>query len=68
MPHNSCVTLRCDMVQPDDAIRPAGELDELTLEIRRVIEENRTFLDRMMDDGFEEDEMPEDEDVSDVEL
>lgn len=37
----------------------AGELDELTQEVRRVIEDNRKFLERIMDDEFEEE--PEDE-------
>ncbi len=33
------------------------ELDELSKEIRKVIENNRKFLDRVMDEDFE----PEDE-------
>lgn len=35
-----------------------NELDELSREIRKVIENNRRFLDRVMDDEFE----PEDGD------
>jgi len=31
-------------------------VDELSREIRKVISENRKFLDRIMDEGFEPDE------------
>jgi HEPN domain-containing protein len=40
------------------------QLDELTREIRKVILDNRKFLDRVMDDEFEpeeEDEEPAEE-------
>lgn len=36
---------------------PENELTQLAREVRRLVEENRTFLDRIMDDDFE----PEDE-------
>jgi hypothetical protein len=44
-----------------------GELDELTREVRKVIEENRKFLERVMDDEFEEEEET-DYDLPDEEL
>jgi hypothetical protein len=34
----------------------AEELDEMAKEIRRIIADNRKFLDRIMDDEFEEEE------------
>lgn len=40
--------------------REKGEMDELAHEVRRVIEENRRFLERMMDDEFEPEEEPDD--------
>jgi len=44
---------------------PAGgaedDLQELESEIRRIIEGNRKFLDRMLDDDFEPDDEPEEE-------
>jgi hypothetical protein len=43
--------------------REKEQMDELTREVRRVIEENRRFLERVMDDEFE----PEDEPDGDVE-
>lgn len=38
-----------------------GELDELTREVRKVIEDNRKFLERVMDDEFESEEDAENE-------
>ena len=32
------------------------ELDEMAKEIRKIIDDNRKFLDRIMDDEFEETE------------
>ncbi|GLI37667.1 hypothetical protein KI811_07415 [Geobacter hydrogenophilus] len=42
-----------------------NELDELSREIRRVIENNRKFLDHVMDEEFEPEDAEEtkDEDV-----
>jgi hypothetical protein len=42
-----------------------SELDELSREIRKVIENNRKFLDRVMDEDFEPEDGDEgkDEDV-----
>ncbi|CAG0972888.1 hypothetical protein [Geobacter sp.] len=43
-----------------------NELDELSREIRKVIENNRKFLDRVMDEEFEPDDEADeakDEDV-----
>jgi hypothetical protein len=56
------------MTQPDGGERPQGELDELTLEIRRVIEENRKFLERISDDEFEDEEPPDDDVLPEEEL
>jgi hypothetical protein len=43
-----------------DGVEPLnGELDELTQEIRRVIEDNRKFLERVMDDEFEAEDEPD---------
>ena len=41
----------------------SDELGELAREIRKVIADNRKFLDRVLDEGFEpaEDEVPEEE-------
>jgi hypothetical protein len=39
----------------------SGELDELTQEVRKIIEDNRKFLERIMDDEFEAEEEMEDE-------
>ena len=36
---------------------PESELAQLAQEVRKLVEENRTFLDRIMDDDFE----PEDD-------
>lgn len=36
---------------------PESELTQLAREVRKLVEENRTFLDRIMDDDFE----PEDD-------
>lgn len=36
-------------------------VDDLTREIRRVIEENRKFLERVMDDEFEPEEGPDED-------
>lgn len=33
-----------------------SELDELSREIRKIISDNKKFLDRVMDDEFEPDE------------
>ena len=40
---------------------PDGALDELTKEVKRVIEDNRKFLDRIMDDEFEDEPQPDEE-------
>mgnify|MGYP006954410916 CR=1 FL=1 len=37
------------------------ELDELALEVRRVIDDNRKFLERIMDDEFEPEDDPDEE-------
>jgi hypothetical protein len=47
------------MAQTDGAEPLKGELDELTQEIRRVIEDNRKFLERVMDDEFETEDEPD---------
>ncbi len=44
------------------------ELDELSREIKKIISENKKFLDRVMDDGFEPDEESEEEAGTIVEL
>jgi hypothetical protein len=41
-----------------------AELEELAREIRKVIADNRKFLDRVLDDDFE----PEEEDVTEEEV
>ena len=38
-----------------------NEMEELQKEIRKTIEENRKFLDRMMDDDFEPEEGEEED-------
>lgn len=47
--------------------REKEQMDELTREVRRVIEENRRFLERVMDDEFESEDEP-DEDPEPEEL
>jgi hypothetical protein len=44
------------------------ELDELSREIRKIISENKKFLDRIMDEEFEPDEESEEEAGNIVEL
>jgi hypothetical protein len=44
------------------------ELDELSREIKKIISENKKFLDRVMDDEFEPDEESEEEAGTFVEL
>ncbi|HEX2769982.1 MAG TPA: hypothetical protein VHN12_11945 [Geobacteraceae bacterium] len=44
------------------------ELDELSREIKKIISENKKFLDRVMDDEFEPDEESEEEAGTIVEL
>ena len=45
------------------------ELDEMAKEIRKIIDDNRKFLDRLMDDEFEdaEEEETETEETDEVE-
>lgn len=50
------------MAKVDVAEGAKGELDELTQEIKRTIDDNRKFLERIMDDEFDE------ENDADVEL
>lgn len=41
---------------------PDDELGQLAREVRKLVDENRRFLDRIMDDEFEaEDDEPEEE-------
>ena len=35
---------------------PESELAQLAREVRKLVDENRTFLDRIMDDDFEADD------------
>ena len=43
------------MNREDGGGSPQAEAcDELAREVKRLIEENRRFLERIMDDGFEE--------------
>ena len=44
------------------------ELDEMSREIRKIISENKKFLDRIMDDEFEPDEESDEEAGTVVEL
>ncbi|MGA2150936.1 MAG: hypothetical protein ABSG48_02095 [Geobacteraceae bacterium] len=44
------------------------ELDEMSREIRKIISENKKFLDRIMDEEFEPDEESEEEAGTVVEL
>jgi hypothetical protein len=44
------------------------ELDEMSREIRKIIYENKKFLDRIMDEEFEPDEESEEEAGTVVEL
>ena len=44
------------------------ELDELSREIRKIISDNKKFLDRIMDEEFESDEESEEEAGTIVEL
>jgi hypothetical protein len=44
------------------------ELDEMSREIRKIISENKKFLDRIMDEEFEPDEESEEEAGNIVEL
>ena len=44
------------------------ELDEMSREIRKIIFENKKFLDRIMDEEFEPDEESEEEAGTVVEL
>ncbi|MBI5656016.1 MAG: hypothetical protein HZC44_04000 [Geobacter sp.] len=39
--------------------RDRQELDDLTRDIQRVLADNRTFLDRILDDDFEVGEEPD---------
>jgi hypothetical protein len=57
------------MTVPEGAVadREKEQMDELTREVRRVIEENRRFLERVMDDEFEPEDEP-DEDPETEEL
>ena len=41
----------------------AAELEELSREIRKVIEENNKFLDRIMDEEFEPDDEEEEAEI-----
>lgn len=40
----------------------ANELEELSREIRKVIDANRKFLERVLDDDFDAEESPEEQD------
>ncbi|WP_169745373.1 hypothetical protein [Geobacter pickeringii] len=40
----------------------ANELDELSKEIRKVIDANRKFLERVLDDDFDAEDAPEEQD------
>ena len=44
------------------------ELDELSREIRKIISDNKKFLDRIMDEEFEPDEESDEEAGTIVEL
>ncbi|MGD0843946.1 MAG: hypothetical protein ABSA06_06215 [Geobacteraceae bacterium] len=44
------------------------ELDEMSREIRKIISENKKFLDRIMDEEFEPDEESDEEAGTVVEL
>lgn len=57
------------MTVPEGAVadREKEQMDELTREVRRVIEENLRFLERVMDDEFEPEDEP-DEDPGTEEL
>ncbi|GAM09172.1 hypothetical protein OR1_01446 [Geobacter sp. OR-1] len=55
------------MAQQEGSEQVKGEVDELMLEIRRVIEDNRKFLERVIEDDFDPEDEAE-EDVPDEEL
>jgi hypothetical protein len=43
-----------------------NELAELSREIKKIIAENKKFLDRVMDDEFEEEEEPDGEEAGTI--
>lgn len=47
--------------EKDGKTEDRNELDELERQIRRVIDDNKKFLERVMDEEFEPDEEPEEE-------
>ncbi|MBT0665231.1 hypothetical protein KI809_13065 [Geobacter pelophilus] len=49
------------MAQPEATEQEKGVVDELTSEIKRVIDDNRKFLERIMADDFDDDELPDEE-------
>ena len=44
-----------------------NELDELSREIKKVISDNKKFLDRVLDDEFEPDEEADEEEAGTIE-
>jgi len=52
---------RSEMGPQETDEKDKGVVDELTNEIRRVIEDNRKFLERVLADDFDDDELSEDE-------
>jgi hypothetical protein len=49
------------MAQPEATEQENGVVDELTNEIKRVIDDNRKFLERIMTDDFDDDELLDEE-------
>lgn len=47
--------------------RDKSSIEELTTEVRRVLEDNRKFLEHVMDDDFEPEDEPDDETSPDEE-
>jgi len=48
--------------------RDKTSIEELTTEVRRVLEDNRKFLEHVMDDDFEPEDEPDCETSPDEEL
>ncbi len=48
--------------------RDKASIEELTAEVRRVLEDNRKFLEHVMDDDFEPEDAPDCETSQDEDL
>lgn len=54
--------------EKDEKLDDRNELDELGRQIRRIIDDNKKFLERVMDEEFEPEEEPEEEEEITEEL